>query len=161
MRALPPKIVRAFWESPWNSLFLDRQGGKAIAGTPNKDAQGLLGSPEIPFSSTGRGERPSRALPPMILRSFRGNLEIAFSSTGRGQRPSRAFPPKIPRTFRGIPGTSESLRGHPGAWRRNASVRSSPKQEQSHSTFVNNHCSFRPRSPQALWGASWPLLGET
>ena len=41
LRALPPKIVRAFWESPWNSLFLDRQGGKAIAGTPNEDSQGL------------------------------------------------------------------------------------------------------------------------
>ena len=50
------------------------------------------GRPEIAFSSMGKGERPSRALPPKTLRAFRGSLEIAFSSTGRGERPSRACP---------------------------------------------------------------------
>ena len=39
------------------------------------------GAPEITFSSTGRGKRPSRAFPE--------NPEIAFSSTGRGKRQSR------------------------------------------------------------------------
>ena len=61
MRALPPKIVRAFWESPWNSLFLDRQGGKAIAGTSDEDSQDR-GNLEIVFSSTSWEEKSFRGL---------------------------------------------------------------------------------------------------
>ena len=60
----------------------DREGSKPASRIIRKGLLlGLPGEPEIAFSSTGRGKRPSRAFP--------GSPETAFSSTGKGKRQSQ------------------------------------------------------------------------
>ena len=52
-----------------NCLFLDRRGQKAIASTPTETSRAFWESFGIAISSTGRGKRQSRALPPRTSRA--------------------------------------------------------------------------------------------
>ena len=77
-------VLRPFVQKGKFVSFPRRAGGKGRLRNTTR-------TPHVAtFASTGRGERPSRALPPRTSRAFQGRLEIVFSSTGRGERPSQA-----------------------------------------------------------------------